>query len=321
MPSLGLQNQTRLSNWRTKGNHILSNFECCLSSSCTCHSSTFNIGIHHALQASQTWDPQHFCVSNVRYETSRFSKDLLHPHHTGRLDAIRVGFTGWGVAMIPGLSLLTAEMWKEGGDPQENGYWLQTTATGLMVALAGLGAAVVSWEEDLRVLRVVWFEQICLGGSNTCSSSPVQACPPPLCPHLPQGHTAHLAGYAENCWLRVGISKHAYWCIECFYHRRVLGFVKCFLSTVVPLWAHCCLVAQSCPSLCDPTDSSPPGSYVHGILQARILEWVAISFCRESSRPRDWTQVSCTGEQVSCTGGFFTFYATRETLLKHNWGN
>ena len=40
----------------------------------------------------------------------------------------------------------------------------------------------------------------------------------------------------------------------------------------------CVLVAQSCPTLCDPTDYSPPGSSVHGILQARILEWVAISF-------------------------------------------
>ena len=40
----------------------------------------------------------------------------------------------------------------------------------------------------------------------------------------------------------------------------------------------CVLVAQSCPTLCDPTDYSPPGFSVHGILQARILEWVAISF-------------------------------------------
>ena len=42
-------------------------------------------------------------------------------------------------------------------------------------------------------------------------------------------------------------------------------------------------VAQSCPTLCDPVDCSPPGSSVHGILQARILEWVAISFSRKSS--------------------------------------
>ena len=45
-----------------------------------------------------------------------------------------------------------------------------------------------------------------------------------------------------------------------------------------------CEVAQSCPALCDPMDCSPPGSSVHGILQARILEWVAISFSRGSSQ-------------------------------------
>ena len=51
-------------------------------------------------------------------------------------------------------------------------------------------------------------------------------------------------------------------------------------------------VAQSCTTLCDPIDCSPPGSSNHGILQARILEWVAISFSRGSSRPRDSTHVS-----------------------------
>ena len=45
-------------------------------------------------------------------------------------------------------------------------------------------------------------------------------------------------------------------------------------------------VAQLCPTLCHPVDCSPPGSSVHGILQARILEWTAISFSRGSSRPR-----------------------------------
>ena len=56
-------------------------------------------------------------------------------------------------------------------------------------------------------------------------------------------------------------------------------------------------------------DSSLPGSSVHGILQARILEWVAISFSRRSSQPKDWTQVSCIA------GRFFTNWATREALL------
>ena len=59
---------------------------------------------------------------------------------------------------------------------------------------------------------------------------------------------------------------------------------------------------QSCPALCSPTDCSPAGSSVHGILQARGLEWVAISCSRGSSQPRDRTRVS----GVSCiAGGFF----------------
>ena len=52
------------------------------------------------------------------------------------------------------------------------------------------------------------------------------------------------------------------------------------------------LVAQLYLTLCDPIDCSPPGSSVHGILQARILEWVAMPFFRGSSRPRNWTRVS-----------------------------
>ena len=70
------------------------------------------------------------------------------------------------------------------------------------------------------------------------------------------------------------------------------------------------LVAQSCPTLCHPMDCSPPGSSVHGILQARILEWVAISFSRASSWPRVQTRVSHTA------GRFFTFWATREAPVR-----
>ena len=60
-------------------------------------------------------------------------------------------------------------------------------------------------------------------------------------------------------------------------------------------WNDMCVHAksiQSCPTLCDPMDYSLPGSSVRGILQARILEWVAISFTRGSSQPRDGTRVS-----------------------------
>ena len=63
------------------------------------------------------------------------------------------------------------------------------------------------------------------------------------------------------------------------------------------IWT-CCLVAQSCPTLCDPMDCSLPGSSVHGILQARILEWFAISSSRGSSQLRDQTQVFCIGRQI-----------------------
>ena len=60
------------------------------------------------------------------------------------------------------------------------------------------------------------------------------------------------------------------------------------------------LVAQSCPTLCDPMDCSPPGSSVCGILQARILEWVAMPSSRGSSQPSNRTRVSC----IACR--FFT---------------
>ena len=55
----------------------------------------------------------------------------------------------------------------------------------------------------------------------------------------------------------------------------------------------CVLVAQLCLILCNPMDCSPPGSSVHGILQARILEWVAMPSTRGSFRPRNLTWVSC----------------------------
>ena len=66
---------------------------------------------------------------------------------------------------------------------------------------------------------------------------------------------------------------------------------------------------QLCSIPCDPMDCSPPGSSVHWILQARILEWVAMPSSRGSFQPRDLTRVSC----ASCTAGrFFTLWGTRE---------
>ena len=65
----------------------------------------------------------------------------------------------------------------------------------------------------------------------------------------------------------------------------------------------CVLVAQSCPTFCDPMDCSPPGFFVHGILQPRVLECVVISFSSGSSQPRDRTWVS------HIAGRFFTIWA------------
>ena len=74
------------------------------------------------------------------------------------------------------------------------------------------------------------------------------------------------------------------------------------------------LVTHSCPILCDPIDCSPPSSSVHGILQARILEWAAISYSRGSSWIRDRTWVSCTASR------FFIIWATRDALLWNTLG-
>ena len=98
-----------------------------------------------------------------------------------------------------------------------------------------------------------------------------------------------IASYKEYVFLiflKVHLSCSVSVSLQC-WNRSVVCFV-------------CVLVSQSCPTLCDPMDCSLPGSSVRGILQARILEWVAVPFCRGSSLPRDQTQVSCIA------GRFFT---------------
>ena len=111
------------------------------------------------------------------------------------------------------------------------------------------------------------------------------------------------------------------------YHCCCCSFAKLYLTLHNPMtaacqayhWGHpkCSLVTyemigagkldkalvseavQSCPTFCNPVDCSLPGFSVHGILQARILEWVAISFFRGFSQPRDGTRVSCIGGRHS----------------------
>ena len=72
-------------------------------------------------------------------------------------------------------------------------------------------------------------------------------------------------------------------------------------------------VTQSCPTLCDPMDCSLPRSSVHGIFQARVLEWVVISFARGSSKPRDWTRV------FGIVSRSFTIWATGKSYIHPDW--
>ena len=83
------------------------------------------------------------------------------------------------------------------------------------------------------------------------------------------------------------------------------------LITMLSSTLSCVLLAkflQSCPTLCDPVDCNPPSFSLHVILQAGMLQWVAISFSRGSSWCRGWIWVFCI------TGRVFTFWATREAL-------
>ena len=91
------------------------------------------------------------------------------------------------------------------------------------------------------------------------------------------------------------------WHIELFTIHKLLDNSYMYLSLKVK-------VAKLCLTLCDPMDYRLPGSSVHGILQARILEWVAITFSRGSFQSREWTQVS------HVAGRFFTIWAMQQTL-------
>ena len=88
-------------------------------------------------------------------------------------------------------------------------------------------------------------------------------------------------------------------------HSLILSFFKIFLC-MCGLLKKKNEVAQSCLTLCDPMDCSLPGSSIQGIFQARTLEWVAMSFSRGSSRPRDWNRVFCF------VGRCLTVWAIRE---------
>ena len=92
-------------------------------------------------------------------------------------------------------------------------------------------------------------------------------------------------------------------CRQILYQLSHKGSPKastCYVCSTQHTGSLCAKSLQSCLTLCDPMDCSPPGCSIHGILQARRLEWAAITFSRGSSQPRDRTLVSCIA------GRFFT---------------
>ena len=99
-------------------------------------------------------------------------------------------------------------------------------------------------------------------------------------------------------WRIIALQNFVVFCQTSIWINRKYTYISFPLSMSIGLFsrsvsllcAGLCLVAQSCLTLCDPMDCSPPGSSIQGILQARILEWVARPSCMGSSWPRDRTQ-------------------------------
>ena len=106
--------------------------------------------------------------------------------------------------------------------------------------------------------------------------------------------------YAPSLFLNT----HGYVCTHTHTHTHMYILLGVLIA--------CVFVTQLCTILCDPMNCSPPGSSVHWILQARILEWVAIPFTRGSSWPRDQTWVS------HITGRFFTVLKISNKNLKQH---
>ena len=118
--------------------------------------------------------------------------------------------------------------------------------------------------------------------------------------HMDSLVVAHrLSSWDAWAWLL-----HSLWDLSSL--TRGWTHISCIARQILNHWKVKVLVAQSCPTLYYPIYYSPSCSSVHGVLQARLLEWVAISFSRASSQPRVWTQVSCIA------GRFFTIWATRQ---------
>ena len=141
---------------------------------------------------------------------------------------------------------------------------------------------------------------------------------------IPQSHWSPFKGSTAACGKCYCPGQYAYRQTTYHYHRTLFllliffGVQLIYTIILVSAIQHsasvihrhtgcvvCCVKSlQSCPTLCDPMDHSPPGSSIHGILQARIPEWVAMLSSRGSSQPKDQTCISYT----SCIGRWVLYH-------------
>ena len=101
----------------------------------------------------------------------------------------------------------------------------------------------------------------------------------------------------QESWCHCLLLLCAYVCVYIYTHTHTHTHTYIYTGLCAPL-------LQLCLTLWDPMDCSPPGSSVHGILQARILEWVTMPFSRESPQPTDQTGISCAS-CISCIESWF----------------
>ena len=134
---------------------------------------------------------------------------------------------------------------------------------------------------------------------NCCCCSVAKSCPT-LCDPM----NCSMPGFLPCLSLSPGVCSNS--CpLSRWYHPTVSSSVAPFSSCLqsfpnIPLCVHPQLLSHV-QFFCDPTDCSPAGTSVHGLSQARIPEWVAISFSRESSWPRDQTHISCIASRFFTT--------------------
>ena len=130
-----------------------------------------------------------------------------------------------------------------------------------------------------------WFMLSSPSGVPAC---PLVSCQTLVLPLALHSHMLHIL--VNNFWRSVWV-----------WSPNSIGNRVCFSPLLLSVIIYYCCVRILCLTLCNPMDCSPPGSPVYGILQARILEWIAISFSKGSSRPRDQNQVSCNADSFRPT--------------------